>query len=99
MQLMPFALPAPLKTPSQQKAIFVQIKKNTCIASSILGWKKKIVASFHFSSETGERVFSFFFICAYFQKRRGSFITVMYFNHVLKCPIDLKTKFGMRVLE
>jgi hypothetical protein len=21
----------------------------------------------------------------------------MYFNHVLKCPIDLKTKFGMEV--
>jgi hypothetical protein len=35
----------------------------------------------------------------YFQKRRGSFIRVMYFNHVLKCPVDLKTKFGMGVLE
>jgi hypothetical protein len=25
--------------------------------------------------------------------------SVMYFNHVLKCPIDLKTKFGTGVLE
>jgi hypothetical protein len=44
-------------------------------------------------------IFFLFFRFSYFQKRRGPFIRVMYFNHVLKCPVDLKTKFGTGFLS
>ena len=43
--------------------------------------------------------FLLFHIGLFSEEKRVLHHTDMYFNHVLKCPIDLKTKFGMGVLE
>jgi hypothetical protein len=61
--------------------------------------EKNNCLSFQFSPETGERGIFFLFQIGLFSEKRGSFITILYFNPVLKCPIYLKTKFGTGVLD
>ena len=45
------------------------------------------------------KVFFLFRIGLFSEEKRVLHHTDMYVNHVLKCPIDLKTKFGMGLLE
>jgi hypothetical protein len=65
--------------------------------------KQKFV-SFHFSPETGEPgslgFFSFFFSFSdklIFRREDGPSSLLCILTHVLKCPIDLKTKFSTGV--
>ena len=88
-------------------------KIQICIlqSSEFLGRIKKYSClSFHFSPETSDRRAREFFLFIYLfififhiglfsEEKRVLHHTDMYFNLVLKCPIDLKTTFGMGVLE
>ena len=61
--------------------------------------KNIVVSNFIFLLRQARDFFFLFHIGLFSEEKRVLHHTDMYFNHVLKCPIDLKTKFGMGVLE